>query len=130
MKRVVLLARLALGAIFVIFSLNYIFNFIPMPDLPEAAGAFMMALGASGYIFPVIKVIEFVSGVMLLTGRGVPLALTLLAPIVINIFLLHLQLAPEGLPMGSLLLILNLFLAWAYRGSFGGVLNFRARPTT
>jgi len=130
MKKVVLLARLVLGAIFVIFSLNYIWNFIPLPELPEAAGLFMMALGASGYIFPVTKLVEFVSGVLLLTGKGVPLALTLLTPIVVNIFLFHLRLAPEGLPMGSLLLILNLFLAWAYRGAFRGVLKLRASPTS
>jgi len=128
MKTIVLLARIALGAIFVIFSLNYIWNFIPLPELSKAAGGFLGALGASGYIFPVVKTIEFVSGVMLLAGFGVPLALTLLAPIVINIFLFNLQLAPEGLPMGALLLILNLFLAWAYRGAFRGMLSFRAKP--
>jgi len=130
MKTVVLLARLILGAIFVIFSLNYVLNFIQLPELPKAAGAFMMALGSSGYIFPVATTVELVSGLLLLTGVAVPLALTLLAPIILNIFLFHLRLAPEGLPLGSLVLILNLFLAWAYRGAFRGVLSFRAKPTS
>ena len=89
----------------------------------------MSALVGTGYVFPVIKIIELVCGLLLLSGVLVPLALTLLAPIIVNIVLFQLMLDPANIPMGLLLVVLELFLAWAYRGSFEGVLEVRANPS-
>ena len=128
MKTAVLIARILLGLIFVVFSANYVLHFIPI-EANEAGGAFLGALAASGYVFPAIKIIEFVCGVLLLAGVLVPLALTLLAPIVVNIALYHFCLDTAGLPMVILLLVLEIFLAWSYRGSFSGVLEVKAKPS-
>ncbi len=128
MSKAVLIARILLGLIFVVFSANYVLHFIPV-EANDAAGAFMGALGATGYMWPVIKLIEFVSGAMLLAGFGVPLALVLLAPIVVNIVLLHVFLDTAGLPVAILVLALEAFLAWAYCDSWKGVLDFRAKTS-
>jgi uncharacterized membrane protein YphA (DoxX/SURF4 family) len=128
MQKAVLGTRIILGLIFVIFGLNFFFHFIPMPEMPEKAGAFMGALGATGYMFYLIKIIEIVGGLMLLAGMYVPLALTLLAPIVVNIFAFHLFLEPGGAVLGAVLVALEIFLAWSYRSSFAGVLNSKAKP--
>ncbi len=66
---------------------------------------------------------------MLLSGKYVPLGLTLLAPITVNIVLLHIFLDTAGLPMAIIILALHIFLAWAYRGSFKGVLDMNAQPS-
>ncbi len=118
-----MIARLLLGLVFTVFGLNGFLNFLPMPPLPEAAGAFMGALAATGYMFPVIKGFEVLAGLMLLANRFTPLALLFLAPIVVNIFLFHLFLEPaSSLPMPIILIGLMSYLGWCYRGVFGPVL--------
>ena len=87
----------------------------------------MGALGATGYFFPVLKIVETVSGALLLSGMFVPLALILLAPIIVQIFLFHSVLAPGGIGLPIVIVILEAYLGFvAYRGSFEGVLS--AKP--
>jgi hypothetical protein len=120
-------ARIVLGLVFLVFGLNGFLNFLPQPPLPEAAVPFISGLAQSGYLFPVLKSFEIAAGVMLLSSFMVPLALALLAPIVVNIALFHLLLAPN-LPMVALLLGLELFLAWSYREAFAPMLRPRVEP--
>lgn len=128
MDKVILIARIVLGLIFFVFGLNGFFNFLPVPEMDPEAGAFMGALAATGYFFPFLKLTETLCGLLLLIGRFVPLALTVLAPVVLNIVLFHIFLAPSGSLIGILTLALLLFLAWAYRSSFRGVLDANAQP--
>jgi uncharacterized membrane protein YphA (DoxX/SURF4 family) len=121
-------ARIVLGLVFTVFGLNGFLNFLPQPPSPPEAAAFGGALAASGYFFPLLKGVEVVAGILLLSGRYVPLALTVLAPIIVNIVAFHLFLAPGGLGMAALLVAAELVLAWAYRDSFRGVLAANARP--
>jgi hypothetical protein len=113
---------------FVVFGLNFFLHFLPAPPaMPEKAVPFLGGLAASGYIFPIIKSIEVAAGIALLANRFVPLALTLLAPIIVNIVAFHFLLAPSyGLP--SVILALELYLAWSYRSAFAPML--RARVAT
>jgi uncharacterized membrane protein YphA (DoxX/SURF4 family) len=111
-------SRIALGLIFTAFGLNGFFGFIPQPPPPAAAGAFAGALAASGYFFPLLKSVEIVAGVLLLTRVAVPFALTVLAPIVVNILFFHLFLAPAGMAIALVVLAAELHLAWVYRASF------------
>ncbi len=129
MQKVVLGARVVLGLIFVIFGLNFFVPFLPPPEMSEPATRFVVALMDTGYIFSVVKTIEVVSGVLLLVGIYVPLALVLLAPVIVNFVLLHVLLDPANLPLALVVLVLELFVAWSYRDSFSGVLNRRAKPT-
>jgi uncharacterized membrane protein YphA (DoxX/SURF4 family) len=93
-----------------------------------AAGQFMAGLMATGYFFPFLKATELLVGILLVSGRLVPLALIILAPIMLNIFAFHLFLIPDGIIMASLLGLMQVYLAWAYRDSFQGVLKFSASP--
>ncbi len=110
MSKVTLIARLLLGIVFFVFGLNGFLGFIPMPPPPPAAGAFMAGLLGSGYFFPFLKGVETLSGLLLLSGLFVPLALTVLAPIVINIILFHAFLEPAGLPLPIVIAILEVYL--------------------
>ncbi|MEM9556611.1 MAG: DoxX family protein [Acidobacteriota bacterium] len=129
MKFAVLGARIILGLIFFVFGLNGFLNFLPSPEMTAESGAFLGALAASGYMFPLIKAIEVVAGALLLGGVLVPFALTILAPITINIIAFHLAMEPAGMPIAIAVLVLNVFLAWAYRGSYADVLKVKAQPT-
>ncbi|MCA9648312.1 MAG: DoxX family protein [Myxococcales bacterium] len=119
-------ARTLLGLVVFVFGLNGFLGFIPQPPLSEDAGAFMGALAATGYMFPLIKGTEVVAGLLLLSGRFVPLALVLLAPVLVNITLFHVVLAPVNMGLVVVLLALELYLAWGYRDAFRGVLQAHA----
>ena len=121
--------RVFLGLIFFVFGLNGFLQFMPQPPMPEKAGAFMGALAATGYMFPLIKGVEVLAGALLLSNRFVPLALALLAPNVVNIVLFHSVLAPGGLPVALMVLALELFAAWSYRDAYASMLRARTAPT-
>jgi putative oxidoreductase len=121
-------ARLFMGLVFTVFGLNFFLHFLPMPPAAPRAAAFAGALFASGYLFPLLKVIEVVAGVLLLGGLFVPLALAVLAPIVVNIVGFHLFLAPAGLGIPLALLAAEIYLAWSYRAAFAPMLHLRTAP--
>jgi uncharacterized membrane protein YphA (DoxX/SURF4 family) len=121
-------ARVVLGLLFLVFGLNYFLKFLPpQPMPPEKAMAFIGSLLSSGYILPIVKVIEVAAGIALLTNRFVPLALTLLGPIIVNIAAFHFVLAPSY-PMPIAILALELYLAWSYRAAFAPMLRARVAP--
>ena len=130
MKFAVIGARVLLGLIFVVFGLHgfFQFSFIPTPEMNEAAGSFMGALMGTGYFMMVVKLVELTSGLMILSGRFLPLGLILLAPVSVNILLFHSFLDPAGLGMAIFVIVMQLFLAWSYRDSYSGVLQANAKP--
>jgi hypothetical protein len=121
-------ARLLLGLVFFVFGLNGFLQFLPTPPAPERAMAFMGALAATGYMFPLIKSVEVIAGALLLSNRYVPLALATVAPNVVNIVLFHAVLAPGGLAVALFVLALELFTAWSYRDAFAPLLRARTAP--
>jgi uncharacterized membrane protein YphA (DoxX/SURF4 family) len=122
-------ARLFLGLVFTVFGLNFFLHFLPVPPAPPRAAAFAGALFASGYLFPLLKATEVVAGLLLLSNRFVPLALAVLAPIIVNIVGFHLFLEPSGLPIPLAVLAAEITLAWAYRGAFAPMLHARTPVT-
>ena len=129
MSKAVLVARILLGLLFTVFDLNGFLNFLPAPEIPEGAMAFMGGLGSTGYFFPLLKITEIFGGLCLLTGMFVPLGLILLAPIIVNIAAYHLFLDQAGLPMVFGIVAMEILVAWGYRDSFTSVLNRSAKPT-
>ena len=110
--------RSLLGLTFLVFGLNKFLHFIPNPPEPPAAMEFFVALFKTGYFLPLLASFEVISGVLLLTGMMVPFALVVLAPIIVNIFFFHLFLAPGGLPIVAVLVVLEVVLAWMHRDAF------------
>ena len=125
MKIATIIARVFLGLIFAVFGSNAFLHFIPMPPLPEGVtGEYLHAFFASGYVY-VIGGFQFIGGVLLLIGRFVPLGLTILGAIIVNIWAFHILMAPEpaGLAPAILVTILELFLVWRYREAFAGIVR-------
>ncbi len=105
-------AQALLGLIFFVFGLNGFLHFLPDPEVTGDAGTYMGGLAAAGYFFPVLKIVEVVSGFLLLIRKFPALALVLLAPVVVQIFLFHAFLAPEGLMMAVPLLAIEAYLGF------------------
>ena len=113
MKHIPLIARILLGLVFFAGGVAaFVTHFATPPDLPPALQTFNAGLAASIYFMPFLKAVEIVCGLMLLSGMFVPLALVILAPILINIFLVHAFLAPSGLVLAVILLALEGYLAF------------------
>lgn len=119
MNKAKMAARIVFGLLWLVFGLNFFFNFLPaQPPPPEEGMKFLGGLMANPYMFPVIKTIEVVVGIMLVANIAVPLALVVIAPITVNIILFHAVLAPVGTAPALLMLILNVFLGVAYFNSY------------
>lgn len=116
-------ARVLLGLIFVFFGV--VGALAPETDMGERGDAFIGVLKDTGYLWPLVKATEVTSGLLLITGIFVPLALVLLAPVVLNILLFHLFLSPSpgGLSVAVLVLALGAYLAHHHRSSFAAILR-------
>jgi uncharacterized membrane protein YphA (DoxX/SURF4 family) len=128
--RSVTVARLLLGLGFFVFGLNGFLGFMPNPEHTGAAGAYLGGLAAAGYMFPFIKGTELIVGVLLLANRFVPLALTVLAPVMLNIVAFHLFLEPATIVVPLALLALQLYLAYSYRSAYAPLLTASTSSTS
>ena len=123
MRVATIIARVLLGLIFVVFGSNAFLHFLPMPPLPQnVAGDYVRVFMVSGYVY-VVGFLEIVGGFLLLIGCFVPLGLTILAPIIVNILIFHALMAPEGFPPALVVTALELFLLWSYRTAFAPLLR-------
>src|SRR5579884_2732749 len=119
-------ARLFLGLVFTAFGLNFFLHFIPMPPPPPKALAAAGALMGTGWVMPLAHVTELAAGLLLLSGFFVPLALAVLAPVIVNILAFHLLFAPAGLAIPLAVLAAEIVLARAHRAAFAPMLRARA----
>jgi putative oxidoreductase len=119
MKIAALIARILLGIMFTVFGLNGFLHFIPQPPLPPGAMATFTEVLVTSHYDVFIFAVQLLCGVLLLTNQFVPLALTLLGPVIANILVFHITMQPAGLPPGLLAFILWAILAWRLRAHFG-----------
>jgi len=125
--------RILLGLLFFasgVFGLLTLLGIVPPPaaSMPAGATAFAGALAKTGYMMPLVSGTQFIAGALLLSNRFVPLALALLAPVIVNIVAFHVFLAPSGIGPGVIAAALEIYLGWAYRKAYCPMLALRAMP--
>src|SRR5687768_14357396 len=123
MKIAMIIVRTLMGLLFVFGAVAYFFNLVEAPPMEGPIKTFNEGLAASGYFFTLLKVTELVCAILLLTGRFVPLALVILTPIIINIFMVHLLLDRAGLPIAIFVVLADIFLAYYHRDAFKPLLT-------
>ena len=128
MKLLVFAARLLMGLMFIVFGFNHIVPIIHLPMPTGDAGAMMGLMFAHKWLL-FYGFVEVAAGIMLFLGRFVPLGLTLLAGIIVNIVLFHITVAQAGLPLAVFTGLLELVLVYAYRSSFSGMFAAKAQPS-
>jgi uncharacterized membrane protein YphA (DoxX/SURF4 family) len=129
MKVASVIARYLAGVIFLVFGLNGFLNFIPLPPPVGVAGQFMGALYISHYLW-VIFAFQVIAGVLLLVNRFVPLAVAVLAPVIVNILTFHALMAPGGLPLAIFVTLMWAVIFINVRAAFSGLLQPRLQPET
>jgi hypothetical protein len=122
MKIASTIARYLLGFIFFVFGLNGFLHFIPLPPPPGLGGQFMGAVFVS-HFYVVVFLLQLIPGILLLVNRYVPLALVLVGPVIVNIFFFHVFMAPSGLPLALVVVVLWILVALGVRSAFAGLLE-------
>jgi hypothetical protein len=124
MKTISAIARYLAGVIFLVFGLNGFLHFIPLPPPSGVAGQFMGALFVSHYL-TLIFGLQVIAAVLLLANRYVPLALAVLAPVIVNILCFHALMAPSGLPLAIVVAVLWVLIFVDVRPAFAGLFQSR-----
>jgi hypothetical protein len=124
MRTASVIARYLTGVIFLVMGLNGFLNFIPLPPPVGIAGQFIGALYVSHYVW-VIFAFQFIAAVLLLVNRYVPLAVAVLAPVIVNILSFHALMAPSGLPLALLVAVLWAVIFVDVRPAFAGLFQSR-----
>lgn len=125
-SKLTLIASILLGLVFVVFGLNFFLKFLPVPAPPEGSPAaqFMGAMFVTGML-NVVKVLEIAGGILVAIPRTRNIGLLVLGPIVVNILLFNILIAPGGWTQPPVLLVtaLSAFLLWAGCDKFKQLLN-------
>jgi putative oxidoreductase len=122
MKIAETIARILLGLVFVFFGSNAFLNFLHAQPMTGPAGDFINAMMTTGYV-KVVGFCQVAGGLILLIGRFIPLGMTLLGPVIVNILCFHIFLNHEGWPVAAVVAALALFVLWRHRASFAGLLK-------
>lgn len=120
MRYVVTGARIILGLMFLVFGLNGFLQFLPMPAPTGLAAEYVGILAKTNYM-ALVFLLQAVGGVLLLANRFVPLALTLLGPVIVNILQFHFLIEPAGTGMAIFVTLLWLVVFYAVRKAFSGI---------
>jgi len=129
MKILTNISRFLLGLIFLVFGLNGFLHFIPMPPPSGIAGQFLGAMFVSNYLL-VVSGLQAISGALLLINRYVPLALTILGPIIVNILLFHALMSPVGIGLAVFVTIFWGVVFASVRLAFDGIFEARVETKT
>lgn len=122
-----------LGLLFVAAGVVVLFNLAPEPPPPpegSPAALFMGAFAPTGYLH-FVKVLEIIGGILVAIPKTRNLGLLVLGPILVNILAFHLFIMKgEGLfsPMLIVICLASLYLLWAGRGQFAGLLKPSHNP--
>lgn len=125
MKIAVIIVRTLFGLLFMASSIVVLFNLARQPELKGSAKLFMDGMAASVYFIPLLKITELVCGIAFVIGRFVPLATVVIFPVTVNIAFYHAFLDRQGLPVAIVILLLNLFLAYAHRKNYSTLLAMK-----
>jgi len=125
MKIAATVARYLMGIIFVVFGLNGFFNFIPQPPLPPGPLTQLMSAYMATHYLAFVFAVQLAAGILFLINRYVPLALTIIAPVIVNILMFHISFQPSGLPPGILVTILWFVVASRVWNAFDGIFQPR-----
>ncbi len=126
MKIATIVARYLLGVLFTVFGLNGFFNFLPATSMPPTAVQFFTILVTSHYMLPIF-LLQLACGVLFLANRYVPLALTLIGPIIFNILLFHITMNPSGIVPGAIATVCWLIVFASVRSAFAGIFRQRSQ---
>ena len=123
MRITTIIIRTLIGLLMLFASLNYFFHFVPEPAFTGKMKVFSDGIAASGYIMPMAKIVELLCGLSFVTGKFTKLFGIVLLPITVNIFVINVNLMPDGVVIAGALLLGNLFVIYSNWSSYNSMLK-------
>jgi uncharacterized membrane protein YphA (DoxX/SURF4 family) len=128
MKIASTIARYLLGLMFTVFGLNGFLHFLKMPPPSSPLAMQFMTVMSDSHYLMLVFAFQLLAGILLLSGRYIPLALTILAPIIVNIWMYHLTMDPAGIGPGVVATILWILVFLPVRANFVGLFQPKPEP--
>lgn len=127
---IVAFLRILFGTWNLFFGLVFFFNFpIPQPMGHGELTPYLNQTLIDTGLFHVVKVIEIIVGLLLLSNRAVPLALCVYFPVTVVVFIVNMFLEDFGW-FGPFIAVVyagvHMFLFWTYRRYYLPMLAWRA----
>ncbi|MEX2347843.1 MAG: DoxX family protein [Balneolaceae bacterium] len=125
MKKIIQnIASLLTGLMFINAGLNKFFNYIPVPDnLPEQLVNMNAAMTEIGWLLPLVATAELIGGVLFIIPRFRALGAIILFPVMIGILLIHVTVAPSGLPIAVAIFLVLLWAMFENRDKYLHLIN-------
>jgi len=108
-SRILFGISLLFGLMMINSGFNKFFNYMPMPEVPEAAGQFMYAIIQSGWLFVLVAIVEIIGGGLFICTKTRALGAIVLLPIIVGILFFNIVMAPSGAIMAVLLFAINIW---------------------
>ncbi len=121
MRIATIIVRLLLGALLLFASISYFFHLMPEPVFTGNMKTFNDGIAASGYLMPLAKVVELITGLTFVTGKFMKIGAVIAVPVTLNILLINVFMMPEGIPIAAALFVGNLFLIYTNWESYKGI---------
>ena len=123
-KKIEPIVRVALGIALLVFGLDKFFAFVPHGHvMTEELVAAYQGLLANKFIMPSVGVVETISGIILISGRYVIIALIALIPIVFGILGFHFAVDLHGIIPGLVIAAMHAYLILYRRSVIAGLIN-------
>lgn len=123
-SKIIFIASLLFGLVFINSGLNKFFNYMPMPaDLPEKMVKLNAAFVEIGWLLPLVAIVEIIAGLLFIFTKTRALAAVMIFPIMVGVMLIHTLQAPEGLLIASILFLINIWVIYENRGKYKGLIN-------
>ena len=116
-------SRVLLGLLLISGGINNLLARNPVSNPTPEGDWFLGVLQETGYLLHAVAITEILVGVLLLSGRFLPLALVLFAPIILNIFLFHIFLQFAGVEIALVAAAFYAHLVYIHRHRFSGILS-------
>lgn len=120
--KITMAIRILFGLFCLIFGVNKFAHFLPMPPIPGDGGTLMGIYATSGFL-KIIGVLEIIGGLLLLIGKYVPLALTIMIAIMFNAVLFHALHDMANIAGAVVGLLMGIVLVFAYKDRFSSLLS-------
>ena len=131
MKYAVWFLRLVFGAWMVPVGLNHFYPLFPQPMGSQPLSHELIVALLDSHLFDIVKAVELIAGICVLTGFYTPLALVVCMPVSFCVFYWDTPLEGWGSlasVFGGTVLACNLFLCLAYIRSYRSMFALRSRP--
>ncbi len=117
-QKILLVICILVGLLFLNGGLNKIFQYIPMGDVPKGMMTVFTAIMTIGWLMPLIAVVEIVGGILFMIPKFRALGAIVIFPIMVGILLTHTINDPSGMPMGIILMGINLWVIFEEREKY------------